>query len=120
MTISGHKNDPDKAVSENIKQLTAEKRQFNRTRSAFLSDRQCKTRRIEFIHARSKYKHTKYYLQNLNKENRIAKLAEMESKDAKMFWRTVKHMINKRAAVANISPQNWVHYFRELLNMVQS
>ncbi len=60
---------------------------------------------------------SKYYLQNLNKENRIAKLAEMESKDPKMFWRTVKHLINKRGAVANISPQNWVDYFRELLNI---
>ncbi len=69
------------------------------------------------LHALSKYKCTKYFLQNLNKENRIAKLAKMESKDPKMFWRTVKHLINKRAVVANILPQNWVNYFRELLNI---
>ncbi len=41
----------------------------------------------------------------------------MESKDPQMFWRTVKHLINKRGAVANISLQNWVDYFRELLNI---
>ncbi len=41
----------------------------------------------------------------------------MESKDPKMFWGTVKHLINKRAAVANISPQNCVDYFRDLLNI---
>ncbi len=39
VTISGHKNGPNKAVSENMKQLTAEKRQFNRTRRVLLSDR---------------------------------------------------------------------------------
>ncbi len=90
VNISGHKNDPNKAVSENIKQLTAEKRQFNRTRRALLSDRQYKNRRIEFIHTRSKYKRTKYYLKNLNKENRIAKLDEMESKDHKNVFEDSK------------------------------
>ena len=105
-------------ASDNDKLLTAEKREFNKIKRGFLNDKTDANRRIQFIRARSKYRKIKYYVQNSQKQNRIYKLAEIESKDPKEFWKILKRILSdKMAQKPNISASNWVEYFKELLNI---
>ena len=49
-----------------------------------------KDRHVEFIKARSRYKRLKYLYYNYNKEDKLYKSANIESKDPKSLWRTIK------------------------------
>ncbi len=91
-------------VEENTKMLTSKKRGFIRVKRAFLSNKSNPNRRVEFIKAHSKYRRIKYYILNSEKENRIYKLAEIESSDPKLFWKSVKNILrDKMAPKLNIS-----------------
>ncbi len=55
---------------------------------------------------------------NGKKENKMYKLAELESKDPKQFWKCLKKKTNqKHAQTPDISPTSWVEYFKLLLNI---
>ena len=45
------------------------------------------------------------------------KLANIESKDPKSFWKTIKSFTKKQVDHSNISPRSWMDYFKGLFNV---
>ncbi len=45
------------------------------------------------------------------------KLANIESKDPKGFWRTIKSFTKKQVDNSDISPKSWMDYFKSLFNV---
>ena len=76
-----------------------------------------KVRHIKFVKARSRYKRLKYLYFNYNKEDKLYKLANIESKDPKGFWKTIKSFTKKQVEDSTISPKSWMDYFKGLFNV---
>jgi hypothetical protein len=103
---------------ENHKILRVHKRDFNKACRKFKENRHNHDRRKELIISRRKYRKIKYYIQNYKKENKLHKLAEIQSKDPKLFWKCIKKITSKKIAQnPNITPQDWITYFKNLLNI---
>ena len=75
-----------------MKNLREQKRVFSRERRLFRYDTNNNQRRIEFIRARRVYKKVKYYILSKGQEEKIYKLQELESKDSKIFWKSIKKL----------------------------
>ena len=70
-----------------------------------------------FLAAKKKYRQTLYRIKNFTQENKLNKLADLEKKDPKTFWKGVKQLVkDKSTEPVNISHQQWTNHFRHLLN----
>ncbi len=97
-------------------ELSKAKAQFNRSWKNLRLYRN-KDRHTEFIRLRSRYKRLKYLYFNYNKEDKLYKLANIESKDPKGFWKTIRTFTKKRVSDCNITPKRWTDYFQNLFNV---
>ncbi len=97
-------------------ELSKAKAEFNRSWKK-LKSYPNKDRHIEFIKLRSRYKRLKYLYFNYNKEDKLYKLANIEAKDPKGFWRTIRSFTKKRVSDCNITPKIWTDYFKNLFNV---
>ena len=68
--------------------------------------------------AQKKYKRSLTMHRRLKKEKDITALNKIEKSNPKLFWNTVKKMINehKEEAIPEISDEQWVNYFYNLFN----
>ena len=49
--------------------------------------------------------------------DKLSKLAEIESKQPTLFWKTIKSLMPRDKNKPNISSDEWVSYFKNLLNI---
>ena len=68
--------------------------------------------------AQKKYRHAITMQKSLKNENDINVLKKIEKSDHKMFWKSIKRIINNINFNENetISDQEWVDYFHSLYN----
>ena len=113
--------EPKETVAKaDMKSLKEQKRVFARERRLFGSDRNNNQRRIQFVRARRVYKKVKYHILRKGQEEKIYKLQELESKDSKLFWKSIRKLSStKFKGKPNIGSAGWVTYFKKLLNINQ-
>ena len=72
--------------------------------------------RIDMLIAQKKYKRSITMQKRIKKENNINSLKKMEKSDLKLFWKSVKNLINNTTTNSNesITDQEWVDYFHSL------
>ncbi len=70
---------------------------FNIAKRAFYCAKTNTNKHIIFITTQRKYKKIKYTLFNMAKENRLYRLAQLESKDKKRFWKCVRKMSQSKS-----------------------
>ncbi len=69
------------------------------------------------LRAKKKYKRTVNAVQNAIKEKKVKKLASIEKKDSKTFWKIVHEMSGSKSTKPEaISPTDWLMYFKTLYN----
>lgn len=105
-------------LGEDYKELKQAKNAFTTAKRNLDNEKSNTNRRMLFITARKNYRKIKYLVFNKNKEKALYKLANIESKDPKKFWKIVKKLINPHQNIGqSIHPNSWVAYFRKLLNV---
>ncbi len=105
-------------LGPNYSKLKAAKQAFKTAYRDMRTMKDNQDRRQKFIIARRQYKRIKYLVFKESKEKRLLKLAKIENSDPKAFWKTVKKIICPQLQPSNdISAQNWVDYFKKLLNI---
>lgn len=92
---------------------------FNRSWKLYRKDISNSNRYRDFIINRSRYKRLKYTYFRYNKEDKLMKLANIESTDPKLFWKTVRRFTASKKTTSNIKPDEWVKHFKDLLNITQ-
>lgn len=108
-------------LGKDYNELKNVKYEFTCARRNLDKDKSNVNRRLLFITARKNYRKLKYLLFNKNKEKSLHILADMEMKDPKGFWKSVKKLINPHQITGvTISPDSWVSYFKKLLNLNQN
>jgi exonuclease III len=98
------------------KDIKDAKKSFNSSWQLYREDRANQNRYRAFIASRSKYKRIKYLYFRYRKEDKLVKLANIESKNPKLFWKTVRSFNNKNKETPNITSEDWVAHFKQLLN----
>ena len=94
------------------------KRRFKNAQRWFKKDKSNLNRRHTFIRERSRYKKIIYMEKRLAKEDRINKVAKLESLDPKSFWKELKEIISPKSdAVGMIDKDEWFNHFNRLLNV---
>ena len=73
-------------------------------------------KRIKMLIARKKYRRAIDLQKNLSKEKKVNKLQGLDKSDPKVFWKSIKSMLNSNTPPTSISEDNWVDYFQSLLN----
>ena len=74
-------------------------------------------RRIHFLHAKKTYKKTISQIQLFAKERKIHRLADIEKRDPKTFWREIKAIISPNSqGGSSIEAEEWNHHFGTLLS----
>ena len=78
--------------------------------------------KINMLIAQKKYRREINMQKRIKKENDINSLKKIEKSDPKLFWKSVKNLINntKFDDSDNISDQDWVDYFHRLYNKQDS
>ncbi len=74
-------------------------------------------RRHTLTKCRKTLKRIKYLVENYKKEQNIKKIAQLERKDAKSFWSSIKFLNKQNSIRPNITPAQWLSHFKQLLNM---
>ncbi len=101
----------NKTELENDKLLRSSKREFNKAKRRFKENRHNNERRKE-------YRKIKYYILNCKKQNQLIKFAEIQAQDPKLFWKCIKKITRKKLTEnPNITLQEWINYFNNLLNI---
>ena len=97
--------------------IQAAKRSFKKCQREFNVNQNDLNRRQKFIRERQKYKQTIYFTKKVIKENRINKVAGLESADPATFWKELKSLLNPNNDVSEfIGKNDWFNHFNELLN----
>ena len=80
--------------------------------------KQDNNQRIDMLIAQKKYRKAINMQKRIKKENDINSLKKMEKSDPKLFWQSVKKLINNQKIdeCENITDQKWVDYFHNLYN----
>ena len=97
--------------------LKDSKRAFRGAKRRYFNDKTNIDRRIEFIKTKKTYKKIIYLTEKYNKMDKLSKLAEIESKQPNLFWKTIKSLMPRDKNKPNISSDEWVSYFKNLLNI---
>lgn len=105
-----NKNHSDEKVKEG-------KREFKKAKRLYMNNKNDKNRRIEYISQKSRYKKIKYLAERYKKDDKLIKLANIESKQPALFWKTIKSLVPKNEKTNNISSDTWTKYFNKLLNI---
>ena len=93
------------------------KKSFNCKLRLYNKDKKDQNRRIELLIEKKKYCRAINFQRRLSKEQNINKLRNMEKKNPKMFWKSIKGMTSKQTVkVTNISEKDWVNHFSNPLN----
>ncbi len=93
------------------------KREFKKAKRQYHNSQEDDNKRIKFLSLKNKYKKIKYLVQRYDKEDKIHKLAEIETKQPQLFWKSVKSLMPRNKSKPNINPENWANYFCKLLNI---
>ena len=108
---------PHKEGEYQNNQLVPIKREYKKVKRQYNNDKNNVNKRMLFIIQRRKYKKMQYLLHKYKKEDKLLKLAEMEKSDPKLFWKSIKKIINPKTPEQNIGSNHWVTYFKSLLNV---
>ena len=93
------------------------KRIFKKAQRAFRYDKDNLDRRHIYLREKKKYKKIIYKTTKLAFENKINKLADLESADPRTFWRNIKEITSPCENVTtNIEPNKWFEHFNNLLH----
>ena len=103
-------------LGNDYKTLQGAKQTFNKLSRKVKIDRT-----IDLARAKRQYKSVKYTIFKTAKEKQLLKLAQLEGKDPKNFWNSVKKIISPGSVSASrINAKSWVDYFKGLLNIKAS
>lgn len=105
-----------KSVYDN-NEIKNAKRAFNTSWKLYRHDCSNKERYRDFIVNRRKYKRLKYLYFRYKKEDKLIKLANIESKNPKLFWKTIRSFTQKDIQSPNVATNEWVSHFKHLLNV---
>ena len=102
-TIQNHNNSKVCPGNEKVDhKLKDSKRAFRRAKRRYFNDKTNIDRRIEFIKAKKTYKKIIYLTEKYNKMDKLSKLAEIESKQPNLFWKTIKSLMRRDKNKPNI------------------
>ena len=94
------------------------KREFKNSKQNFVNDHNNLTKRQVFINAKAKYRKYVYAFHKAQSEKNLNKLAELEKKDPKLFWSSLKSMLKSNFnSSENITSNQWTSHFGKLLNV---
>ncbi len=82
-------------MTKKNKEVRKMKSVFNFAKRAFLVTKTNTNKHILFFTTRRKYKQIKYTLFNRAKEDKLKRLAQLESKDQKQFWKCVRNILSQ-------------------------
>ena len=100
-----------------VKFVRENPKDFKNVQNAFKLEK-CNNNRTKLLIAQRRYRREINLQKRLKKENDIKILVKIEKSNPKLFWKTVKNMINSKATKDPdiISNQQWVDHFHSLLN----
>ena len=94
------------------------KRIFKKAQRAYRYDKDNLNRRQVYLKEKRRYKKIINKTSKLATENKINKLADLETSDPKTFWRNIKNLITPRdEATENIDPNKRSEHFQNLLQV---
>ena len=93
------------------------KRSLRNCQQYFDLDQNDINRRHKFIRERQKFKKILYFTKMSIKENRINKVAGLETSDPAAFWKEIKSLLNPNNDMTEyIDKDDWYSHFNNLLN----
>jgi len=89
---------------------------FFKARTIFKNDNKNINNRVKFMQAKKIYKNSVNSYISKEKTTRISKLAQMEIKNPRDFWKHIKILLNKKhPQISYVSCHEWVSHFDTLL-----
>lgn len=114
------KNNRKKSKFKFTEECQSLKTEFKRAQRKFKMspDKNDCNNRLNMLIAQKKYRRAINMQKRLKKENNINALKKIEKSDPKLFWKSIKNLINDTSQnkIESISDQQWVDYFHNLYN----
>ena len=92
------------------------KKEFRKNRRHFKLNQNDDNARCKLLIAQRRYRRAINYYKNIKKEKDINKLKGLQRQNPKLFWQSIKTIINNKPNLPDINDNQWVDYFSNLFN----